>query len=78
MLDQKENQGYDLVVFISFDPIADRGNGRGNNCNSNIVNKGSNNKGSTEAMHGDQLLLNSYLKKLAFWVVLILTQSTRF
>jgi hypothetical protein len=31
MLDQKENQGYDLVVSISFDPVAGHGNGRGNN-----------------------------------------------
>jgi hypothetical protein len=72
MLEQKENQGYDLVVSISFDLVADKGNGkgrnngRGNNCNSNIVSKDSNSKGSIEAMQAVKLLLNFFLKELAF------------
>jgi len=41
-------------------------NGRGNNYNSNNVSKGSNNTGNIEAMQREQLLLNSFLKKLAF------------
>jgi hypothetical protein len=67
MLDQIENQGYDLVVSISFDLVARHGNGRGNNnCNNNNVSKGNNNKGSIEAMQGEQLLLNYFLKILTF------------
>ncbi len=41
-------------------------NGRGNNCSNNNVSKGSSNKGNIEVMQGEQLLLNSFLKKLAF------------
>jgi hypothetical protein len=73
MLDQKENQGYDLVVSISFDPVADMGNGRGNNngkgnnCNNNIVSKDSSNKGSIEAMQGDQLLLIFFFEKVGIY-----------
>jgi hypothetical protein len=72
MLDQKQNQGFDLVVSISFDQLQDKGsgrgsnNGRGNNSSSNNVNKGNINRGSIEAMKREQLLLNSFLKKLAF------------
>jgi hypothetical protein len=52
--------------------LQDKGNGRGssngkgNNSINNNVTKGSNTRRNIEAVHGEQLLLNSFLKKLAF------------
>ncbi len=41
-------------------------NGRGNNSSDNNVSKDNTNRGNIEAMQREQLLLNFFLKKLAF------------